>query len=272
MDMSKTIAPKSDQINADDLIGGPMTIKISRVSGNEGNADQPVNVFFDGDGGKPFRPCKQMRRVMVAIWGADASQYVGRSMTLYRDPSVTFGGMQVGGIRISHMSGIDKPQTMALTVTRASRKPFTVHPLQAPKAPEVNVAAQEAARAAARRGTTAFRSAWAELPPDVKAAAKPIMAELQAIAEEAEAARDADPFGLPPVPAAEPEEPQAIGPAATKLIARIEKAADGKALALLWGSEAVSADLAAMSDADADACAEAYRARYDALVPQEAAE
>lgn len=130
LDMSQTIAPKSDQMNADDLIGGARTITITRVTGNEGNAEQPVNVFYDGDDGKPFRPCKSMRRVMVKVWGADASQYPGRSMTLYRDPKVKWGGMEVGGIRISHMTGIDKPETMALTETRSARKPYTVQPLK----------------------------------------------------------------------------------------------------------------------------------------------
>lgn len=130
VDMTATIAPKSDQINADDLIGGPRTITITKVTGNEGNAEQPVNVFFEGDNGKPFRPCKSMRRVMVKVWGADASKYVGRSMTLFRDPKVKWGGMEVGGIRISHMSGLEKPEVMALTETRSARKPYTVQPLK----------------------------------------------------------------------------------------------------------------------------------------------
>lgn len=135
VDMTMTIAPKSDQLNADDLIGGPRTITVTRVTGNEGNAEQPVNVFYDGDQGKPFRPCKSMRRVMVKIWGADASKYAGQSMTLFRDPKVKWGGMEVGGIRISHMTGLDKPETMALTETRSARKPYTVQPLKvAPKA------------------------------------------------------------------------------------------------------------------------------------------
>ena len=135
IDMGAFIAPKSDQINADDLIGGPRTITITGVSANEGSPEQPINIRFEGDDGKPFRPCKSMRRVMVNIWGPDASQYVGRSLTLYRDPKVQFGGMQVGGIRISHMSHIDEPKTMALTSSKAKRAPFTVKPLKAEAAP-----------------------------------------------------------------------------------------------------------------------------------------
>ena len=129
MNMLATIAPKSNQLNADDLIGGPMTIQITRVKIDPGS-DQPVAIHFEGDNGKPYMACKSMRRVLVTAWGADASAYVGRSMTIYRDPTVAFGGMQVGGIRISHMSDIPRSMTMALTASKASRKPYTVEPLK----------------------------------------------------------------------------------------------------------------------------------------------
>lgn len=126
--LAKSIEPKSDQINADDLIGKSMTIKVSRVTGIEGDA-QPISIHFEGDNGKPYKPCKSMRRVLVMTWGDKGNEYVGRSMTLYRDEKVMFGGIAVGGIRISHLSHIDKEVTMALTASRASRKPYTVKPL-----------------------------------------------------------------------------------------------------------------------------------------------
>lgn len=125
--MLPTIVPKSDQLNADDLIGRSITIKITNVSIVMG--DQPVALSYEGDNGKPYKPGKSMRRVLVNVWGSDANAYVGRSLTLYRDDKVSFGGMAVGGIRISHMSHIDKSVTMALTASKAIRKPFTVNPL-----------------------------------------------------------------------------------------------------------------------------------------------
>jgi len=70
----------------------------------------------------------------VAVWGADAKAYVGKSVTLYNDPKVRWGGLEVGGIRISHMSHITQDVTMALTVTRGNKKPFVVKPLRAPPA------------------------------------------------------------------------------------------------------------------------------------------
>lgn len=128
-DLSQTIAPKSDQLNADDLIAGPRVIKVTRVTTKRGSADQPTSIYFEGDDGKPYKPCLSMRRVLVQLWGADGEKYAGRSMRLYCDPNVTFGKDRVGGIRISHLSHISGEKTLALTVTRGSRKPFTVQPL-----------------------------------------------------------------------------------------------------------------------------------------------
>lgn len=139
VNMTDFVMPKSDQLNADDLIGGPRTITVTSVTANAGSVEQPVSIWFVGDEGKPYKACKSMRRVLIHVWGADAKNYVGRSMTLYCDPSVQFGGMKVGGIRISHMSHMEKAQTMALTATKAKRAPFTVQPLVVPvsKAPEL---------------------------------------------------------------------------------------------------------------------------------------
>ena len=138
IDLSKTIEPKSDQLNADSLIGGPMTITITKLTADPATPEQPIAVHFDGDGGKPYKPCKSMRRVMVNAWGDDGSKYAGRSMTLYRDAKVAFGGMAVGGIRISHLSHIEHDVTMALTSTRAKRVPYTVKRLeQVVKAPDL---------------------------------------------------------------------------------------------------------------------------------------
>jgi len=133
-DMNAVIVAKSDQLNSDDLMGGPKTIRVSQVAISPGS-EQPVTVRFEGDEGKPWRPCKSMSRVMVAGWGPDAKEYVGRSLTLYRDPKVKWGGMEVGGIRISHMSHIERDMVMALTATRGKKDAYKVKPLAAQVAP-----------------------------------------------------------------------------------------------------------------------------------------
>lgn len=67
---------------------------------------------------------------MMATWGADSSAYAGRSMTLFNDPAVKWGGIAVGGIRISHLSHIERDMTIALTATRGKKSPYTVKMLQ----------------------------------------------------------------------------------------------------------------------------------------------
>ena len=129
MDLTASIEPKSDQLDAVDLIGGPRTFTIKSVAAH--NSEQPVNInLVESD--RPWRPSKSMRRVLVAAWGADGKAYEGRRLTLYCDPDVEFGGIKVGGSRISHMSHIDKPLAVALLIKRGKSAVFTVQPLTEP--------------------------------------------------------------------------------------------------------------------------------------------
>lgn len=166
--MLQAIVPKSDQLNSDDLIGRSLTIKVTKVSILAG--EQPVSIHYEGDAGKPYKPCKSMCRVLVDAWGADANQYVGRSMTLFRDEKVTWAGLAVGGIRISHLSHIEKEKTMVLTATKQTRKPFTVKPLAT--APQADTALVSAGKAAAAKGVTEYTSWLSTLAPDAKASIK----------------------------------------------------------------------------------------------------
>lgn len=131
LDMTDSLAAKSDQLDAVDLLSGPRTFTIEKVTRH--NAEQPFNFHLAGFP-RVWRPGKSMRRVIAAAWGTKAAQYVGQSVTLYCDPSVEFGGAAVGGSRISHMTGIDKPLKVPLLVKRGKSALFTVQPLKdAPK-------------------------------------------------------------------------------------------------------------------------------------------
>jgi hypothetical protein len=203
MDMSQFIVAKSDQLNADDLAGGPITVTIERVTGND-SADQPVSVHYVGDGGKPYKPCKSMRRVMVHVWGIDAKQYAGKSMTLRRDPDVQFGGMKVGGIRISHMSGIDSERSMALNATRGKKALYKVLPLKgAPAArPETSEDFSdqlEQLRAVARPGNLAeLQDKWQAIGAPARKGLAGHLEALKAACEGPPAAADDDvPFDQP---------------------------------------------------------------------------
>lgn len=143
MDVSDTIKAKSDQLNSDDLIAGAITVRIIDVS--RAGDEQPIAISYEGDNGKPYKPCKSMRRILVAAWGSNAKQWIGQSMTLFRDPKVKWAGQEVGGIRISHMTGLKQKLIVSLTATKQSRKPHTVEPLK------IEVSAEDNIRALAKK-------------------------------------------------------------------------------------------------------------------------
>ena len=126
-DMTPIIAPKSDQLNADDLLSGPRTITIEAVKVTPGT-EQPVTITIKGEK-KLFRPCKTVCKVLANVWGADSSAYIGKSLTIYCDPDVLWAGVKVGGIRVSHMSHMDGQRTIAVLETRQKRKNVMIRPL-----------------------------------------------------------------------------------------------------------------------------------------------
>lgn len=189
LDVTKAIQPKSDQLNADSLITGPMTIKVRDVQ-VQSTAEQPVWIFFEGDDGKPWKPCKTAMRCLAAIWGANAAQWVGLSCTIFNDPTVTWAGVAVGGIRVSHMEGIDKPRQLQLTKTRGKKGAVTIQPLKVTATdtpPQDNSATLQSARDAASNGSEAFRAWWKD-NADKRSAAQDIMDELKKSAADADAA------------------------------------------------------------------------------------
>ena len=118
-----TIVPKSDQLNGDTLLAGPITVTVTDV--RRGSAEQPIDIHISG-GHQCWRPCKSMRRALISAWGDNGKDWIGKSMTLYCDPSVKFGGVAVGGIRVSHMSDIQSDLSLSLTSTRGKRAPHLI--------------------------------------------------------------------------------------------------------------------------------------------------
>lgn len=173
MDLSESIVPRSDQVNADDLMSGPRTVTITNV--HAGNAEQPVDVELAEFPGRAYRPSKSMRRVMVMAWGPEASTYAGRRLTIYRDPEVMFGRDKVGGIKISHLSHIDKPLTVALTVTRGKRSPFVVQPLTEAPARDWSAEVESA------ETVEALRALWKHAGETLHARITERVAELQEV-------------------------------------------------------------------------------------------
>lgn len=116
-DITKLMEANSDQLNADDLVGGPITAQIEGYKITHG--EQPLAVFMVSR--KPWKPCKTMMKVLSAAWGADPAPWAGRWIRLFRDPGVMYGGVMVGGIRISGMSDILRPLELTLNKTKKTK-------------------------------------------------------------------------------------------------------------------------------------------------------
>ncbi|MFS0715502.1 hypothetical protein ABC337_04850 [Arthrobacter sp. 1P04PC] len=126
--MKITAEPRSDQWNADDFTGGPRIFTVAGVK--NGAAEQKYDVELVEGEGRVWRPPLGMLRVLMEAWGDQASVWVGRRVTLYKDPTVRFGKEVPGGIRISHLSHIGgKPLNVPITVARGTRRTYTVQPL-----------------------------------------------------------------------------------------------------------------------------------------------
>lgn len=209
-DLSSTIIPKSDQLNADQLVGGPITITITNVRGDGG--EQPVVINYEGDNGRPYKPCKSMRKVLIFAWGKDGREWVGRSMTLFNNPDVMYGGVKVGGIRISHLSHIDRDIVLSLAKTRGKKEEHFIKKLAvkqpAKTAPAADAApaaaghgeaevkaAKRALMAAAGGGTDALKAAWCATQASMRKAISPdgtCPAKLKEVAAEADAKAEAE--------------------------------------------------------------------------------
>lgn len=130
VDISDTLAPNSDQLDAIDLRGNPPRIfTITKVDVRP-SSDQPVSLHL-AEFPRVWRPGKSMRRVLAFCWGNDSSVWIGRSVELYCDDKVSFGGEAIGGTRVSRLSHIDGPKSVPLIVSRGKSGVFKVKPLPA---------------------------------------------------------------------------------------------------------------------------------------------
>ncbi len=180
VDFTETIIAKSDQLNAAD-IAGSMTITITDAKTLKGN-DQPIHIFYEGGGNKPWKPCKSMRRVMATLWGAKVD-LKGRQVTLVCDPTVTWAGQEVGGIRITHMSHIDGKRTIPVRASKHVVKQYMVLPIVA-LVYDDNLKAK--GDEAAANGVEAYTAWLASLTPEQKEPLKKFHAQWTAKAKEAD--------------------------------------------------------------------------------------
>jgi hypothetical protein len=121
------IKKNTDQLNYEDFLGGVTRIvTITKVE--KGRKEAQYDISIEGDD-RFWRPPATVLKLLVLAYGDDDSKWIGKRAQLFGDPDVKMKGQKVGGIRISHLSHIDKPLTASLTVTRGQSAVFTVQPI-----------------------------------------------------------------------------------------------------------------------------------------------
>lgn len=175
MDISHTLEPKSDQLDAVELSSGPRTVTITDVT--RGSAEQPVNIHL-AEFPRPWRPSKGVRRILAAAWGTDTTAWHGKRATIYLDKTVKYAGKAVGGVRVAALSGIDKPMTLPMIVTRQQIEQVKISPLPdaTPSSPVRHLTADDIA---ACTSIDELRGMWSGATPDVQELIKRRVEELR---------------------------------------------------------------------------------------------
>jgi len=160
MNLSQATMARSDQLNADDLISGPRTFTVKEV--RRGDADQPVAIVLaEFPDKRPFKPSKTVLRLLAYAWGEETDDWPENPrFTLYRDEKVKWAGQEIGGIRVSHMSHIDKPIKVALAESKGKKSLHRVDPLPTATPSSPPVSEESVARVAELRAE--WRTADAE--------------------------------------------------------------------------------------------------------------
>jgi hypothetical protein len=124
-DISDTLAPKSDQLDNIDLRGSdPRIFTITDVAVNAG-AEQPVTVHL-AEFPRPWKPGKNMRRVLAHCWGRESDNWIGKRVELFSDERVKFGNETPGGTRISRLSDIDGPKSAPVMLSQGRAGTYKV--------------------------------------------------------------------------------------------------------------------------------------------------
>ena len=133
-DISDTLAPKSEQLDNIDLRGGgPRVFTVTKVDVRPGS-EQPVTVHL-AEFDRPWKPGKNMRRVLAHCWGRESEGWIGKRVELFADESVKFGNDTPGGTRISRLSHIDGPQKAPIMLSKGRAGYYAVDPLPDTPAP-----------------------------------------------------------------------------------------------------------------------------------------
>jgi len=176
--LAAALAPRSDQLNSDDLIVGNIVIQVTKVIVNLQSEQQKIIVHYVGDNGKPWKPSKSMGRALAEILGGDFSNWEGQEIELFRNKEISFGKDKCGGIQIAAMGALKNAITIMITTKRGVKSKFTIQPLkpsviEQPKQQTQKVITPQREwatkiKAAINYGSEAVNEIWEKVPEEFK--------------------------------------------------------------------------------------------------------
>lgn len=178
-ELDKFCEAKSDQLNNVDLIGNNRIITITKVKFTNSESQGCV-ISYEGDNGRPWKPCKTTARIMKEKWGGDYQKWVGRSVELFRDPDVVYAGKKEGGIRIFGLSDIPSDFETVIRLSRNNVKTIKVKKLANNTA---DAALKASGDEASKLGVEPYTAWLATLTPEQKASIKHLHSDWTKIAK-----------------------------------------------------------------------------------------
>lgn len=184
--------PKSNQLNAVDLLGTKIIVKILKVEVDL-SKEQTTKVFIESLDGKkmqPMMPRKNMQRVMIESWGDEESTYGGKYIELFNNPKVKWSNEETGGVFISRMSHIKAPYTFIYRPSRGKTERIEIGRIDPSEfngkavQPAIDPELKAAGEMAALQGVEAYTSWKDSLAPEVKDTIRPYHPEWARIAKE----------------------------------------------------------------------------------------
>lgn len=94
----------SDVIRYVDIAEQEFTLEITavkkgKVTGKGGKASGKAMLYFKG-AEKPLGAGTAVLSVIAQLYGSDTRKWIGKRVTLFGDPNVSFGGEKCGGVRV----------------------------------------------------------------------------------------------------------------------------------------------------------------------------
>lgn len=168
VDIRAATKPKSDQLNYETFLTGPQTFTVSKVT--PGDRDHPVFIHMVECPATPYKPSKGMLKCIAQPdgWGDKSSQWVGKAITLYGDPTVIYGGVEVGGIKVAGLGDIKGDFETLISARRGVRKPHLIKKIK-----EIEVVMYDEAK------FTENLPAWLALIAEGKATPEKIIARVE---------------------------------------------------------------------------------------------